>query len=150
MTNEIDGTNIENLSRQEKVDQYIARGDYSLGGLYPDQADQDKIRKGDYVFGIRRSVDNKLTKQFSVHSQLVSGRNSTSLEQLRDHQIVALPSHCRSLRLARYIVINLNPMGKYGNYIYEPEFLRKFRNNEILVINKFIKPLKPVDDKEVA
>jgi hypothetical protein len=47
-------------------------------------------------------------------------------------------------------VINLNPMGKYGNYIYEPEFLRKFRNNEILVINKFIKPLKPVDDKEVA
>tara|TARA_R100000781_G_C3982255_1_gene93964 strand:+ start:41 stop:493 length:453 start_codon:yes stop_codon:yes gene_type:complete len=150
MTHEIEETNIETLSRQEKVNQYIAQGDYSLGGLYPDQVDQDKIRKDDYVFDIRRSVDNKLTKLFSVHSQLKSGRNSTSLEQLRDHQIVALPSHCRSLRLARYKVVNLNPMGKYGNYIYEPEFLRRFNNGEILVINKFIKPLKPVGVKEVA
>jgi|TARA_R100000458_G_C8038426_1_gene90836 choline kinase len=41
-------------------------------------------------------------------------------------------------------------MGKYGDYIYEPEFIRKFRNGEILVIDKPIKPLAPADVKEVA
>jgi hypothetical protein len=150
MTHEIEEINIENLSRQDKVDQYIARGDYSLGGLYPDQEDQDKIKRGDYVFKLRASIKNKMTKLWSVHSQLLSGRNSTSLEQLRDHQIVALPSHCRALRLARYRVVNQNRMGKYGDYIYKPEFIRKFRNGEILVIDKPIKPLAPADVKEVA
>tara|TARA_R100001510_G_C7513514_1_gene112109 strand:- start:90 stop:542 length:453 start_codon:yes stop_codon:yes gene_type:complete len=150
MTHEIEEINIENLSRQEIVDQYIARGDYSLGGLYPDQESQDKIKRGDYAFKLRPSVKNKMTKIFSVHSQLLSGRNSTSLEQLKDHQIVALPSHCRALRLARYPVVNQNRMGKYGDYIYEPEFIRKFRNGDILVIDKPIKPLAPADEKEVA
>ena len=60
MTHEIEEINIENLSRQDKVDQYIARGDYSLGGLYPDQEDQDKIKRGDYAFRLRPSVKNKI------------------------------------------------------------------------------------------
>ena len=149
MTQEREETRLEMLSRQEKVDQYITQGDYSLGGIYLDPEDQAKIKIGDYVFHVQKSIDNKVTKLFSVLSQLERGQNSTSLEQLKDHQIVALPSRIAALRKARYMIINQNPKGKYGDYKMEFDFLRQLKNGEILEIKKFIRDPRSIK-KEAA
>tara|TARA_R100000781_G_C3978707_1_gene92755 strand:- start:44 stop:484 length:441 start_codon:yes stop_codon:yes gene_type:complete len=115
--------------KQDLVDHYISIGDFSLGGIYEDVESQEKIKRGDYVFGFSRDC-----KRQNILDLLLTGENTTSLEQLDKFRTLALPTHASIMRGFRWPVNNTHPRGMYGSYELDKLFIEKFNNNEILVI----------------